>query len=404
MERKVVVTGLYMMNSLGMDIKTSWENIVAGKSGIRNITLFDTTQFATKIAGEVPGDVEEYIKKYCKKHTIKQMARGTKMCFMTAKEAVKDSGVDFEKLDKERCSVVLGVIGTGFSKIYEEKDPSNRILRTMDNAMPAWISLEYKLEGPNFTIATACSSASYAMSYGFDLIRSNRADVVVTGGASANITPEEIGGFNEVYALSTANAVPEKASKPFSKDRDGFVMSEGAGILVLEAEEVAKARGAKIYAELIGYGLSSEAYNIMAPMKDGYGMAKTMEMAIKHAKINKEQVDYINAHGTSTQLNDLYETMAIKKVFGEQAYKIPISGSKSMIGHTLAAAGAMGSVITVLSIHNKTITPTINYDPDPELNLDYIPNQSREKDVKIALVNSYAFGGHNATMVFKKYE
>lgn len=403
MEKKVVITGMNMVNSLGMDGKTVWANAVAGKSGIRKITLFDTTEFQTKIAGQLPADIEELAQKYAKKHMLKQMARGTKICYVCAKDAVLDSGIDFEKVNKDRGSVVFGVIGTGWSKVYEQQDPKNRILRTMDNSMSAWVALEYKLEGPNFTIATACASASYAMAYGFDLIRANRADIVISGGASANITPEEIGGFNEVYALSVANDHPEKASQPFSKNRDGFVMGEGSGVVILESEESAKARGAKIYAEFAGYGLTGEAYNMMSPMKDGIGMAKAMEKALEHAHVNKDEVDYINAHGTSTTLNDKYETMAIKKVFGERAYKIPISGSKSMIGHTLAAAGAMGTGLTLQSIVNGVLTPTINYDRDPELDLDYIPNESREKKIDVALVNAYAFGGHNATLVFRKY-
>lgn len=403
MEKRVVVTGINMITCLGKDLKSSWENLVAAKSGIRKITLFDASNYLTKIGGEIP-NFTEYSQKYCKKNLVKQMARATKICYVCAKEAVATSGIDFEKFDKLRCSVILGVVGTGHSRIYEEESPKYRIIQTMDNAMSAWISLEYKLEGPNYTVATACASAAYAIGHAYDYIKTDRADVVIAGGAAALITPEQIGGFNELYALSVANDAPEKASRPFSIDRDGFVMAEGSGILILESEESAKTRGAKIYAELAGYALSSEAYNIMSPMKDGIGMAKTMELALKHAKANREEVGYINAHGTSTPLNDTYETMAIKKVFGDYAHKIPVSASKSMIGHTMSAGGAIEAVITIMSIENKILTPTINYNPDPELDLDYVPNVSRQKEIDVALSNSFGFGGHNATLVIKKYK
>ena len=236
------------------------------------------------------------------------------------------------------------------------------------------------------------------------MIHSGAADIVIVGGADSIINKEEITGFNNLYALSTENDKPEKASKPFSKDRDGFVIGEGAGVLILESEKSALARGAKIYAELAGYATSSEAYNIMAPMKDGEGIAHAIELALKKAQVPAEKIDYINAHGTSTTLNDRYETMAIKKVFGEHAYKIPISSSKSMIGHTIGAAGAIELIITIQTINNGIITPTINLDePDPELDLDYVPNHSRNQEVNCALSNSFAFGGHNAVLVIKKY-
>ena len=226
---------------------------------------------------------------------------------------------------------------------------------------------------------------------------------MIVGGGSSGVNPDEIKGFNDLFALSTRNSEPEKASRPFSIDRDGFVMGEGAGILILESEESARSRGAEIHAELLGYALTTEAYNIMSPQKDGVGMAKTMELALKNSGVNKEDVDYINAHGTSTGLNDKYETMAIKTVFGDRAYKIPVSSSKSMIGHTISAAGGVEAVITIMSLKTGILTPTINYNPDPELDLDYVPNESRKKDINIAISNSFAFGGHNACLVFKKY-
>ena len=274
----------------------------------------------------------------------------------------------------------------------------------MTNSMSAWISMEYQLMGPNFVVNTACASSAYAISLGYEMIKNNQADLVIVGGADSIVNFEEIEGFNSLYALSVENEMPDKASKPFSKNRDGFVIGEGAGIMILESETSAKKRNAKIYAEIAGYAITSEGYNIMAPMKDGEGMAYTMEKAIQHAGIYKEEVDYINAHGTSTELNDRYETMAIKRVFGNHAYKIPVSSSKSMIGHTISAAGVIEGIITIMSIQNSLLTPTINLDiPDPDLDLDYVPNKAREAVINVALSNSFGFGGHNATIVYRKY-
>jgi len=264
--------------------------------------------------------------------------------------------------------------------------------------------MHFGLEGPNFTVNTACASSAYAMGLGYDMIRNGSADLVITGGADSTVNPEEIEGFNELYALSTRNDEPEKACRPFTKNRDGFVIGEGAGIVILESEESAKSRNADIFAEMAGYALTSEAYNIMAPQKDGIGMARTMRLALENSGVSTGEVDYINAHGTSTTLNDLYETMAIKQVFGRHAYSIPVSSSKSMIGHTIGAAGAIEASISALSIRHRLLTPTINYDlPDPELDLDYVPNNSRPHKINVALSNSFAFGGHNATVVLRKY-
>jgi len=274
----------------------------------------------------------------------------------------------------------------------------------MSNAIPAWISLHFGIEGPNFSVNTACASSAYAMGLGFDMIRSGAADIVITGGADSTINPEEINGFNELYALSTRNDDPPKASRPFSKDRDGFVIGEGAGIMILESEESAIKRNAEIFAEFAGYALTSEAYNIMAPKKDGEGMCETMRLALAGSGVKPSNVDYINAHGTSTNLNDQYETMAVKRLFGDRAYEIPVSSAKSMIGHTIAAAGAIEAAITAMSIRHQLITPTINYDvPDPDLDLDYVPNNSRSHKINVAISNSFAFGGHNATIVLKKH-
>jgi 3-oxoacyl-[acyl-carrier-protein] synthase II len=404
MPEKVVVTGMNIISSLGLDLQTNWNNLVAGKSGVKKISLFDASGNITRIAAEVPSEFEELSRKYIKKRAGSQMTRVTKMCVTCAKEAVEKSGIDFEQMDRTRCSVILGVVNTGNSSTEKETTHQNRIFKSMTNSMSAWISLDYQLMGPNFVVNTACASSAYAISLGYEMIRNNQADLVIVGGADSIVNFEEIEGFNSLYAISVENNPPEKASKPFSKNRDGFVIGEGAGIMILESEASAKKRKATIYAEIAGYAITSEGYNIMAPMKDGEGMAFTMEKALQNAGVYKEEVDYINAHGTSTELNDRYETMAIKRVFGDRAYKIPVSSSKSMIGHTIGAAGAIEGIITILSIINGILTPTINFDqPDPDLDLDYVPNQSREMEVNIALSNSFGFGGHNATLVFRKY-
>jgi len=270
--------------------------------------------------------------------------------------------------------------------------------------MSAWISLEYGFEGPNYTVATACASSAYAIAFGYDLIRSGQADLVIAGGADSIINPEEIEGFNAIFALSTRKTEPEKASCPFSKNRDGFVIGEGAGVVILESESGAKKRGAKILAEMAGYGLSSEAYNIVSPKEEGEGMYKTMKKALLHAGISANDIHHINAHGTSTTLNDLYETLAIKKLFGDYAYQIPVVSSKSMIGHTIGAAGAIEAAIVIKSILEQKVHPTLNcQDADPELDLDYV-RETRQHRIGYALSNSFGFGGHNASLIFKAYQ
>jgi 3-oxoacyl-[acyl-carrier-protein] synthase II len=392
-----------IISSLGLDLETNWANLVQGKSGVGNITLFDASGNQTRIAAEVPAEFDELWPKHIKKRAAEQMTRVTKMCYVCAKQAVASSGINFEETDRNRCSVILGVVSTANTSSEKGTTPQNRVLKSMANAMSAWISLEYKLAGPNFTVSSACASSAYALGLGYDMIRHGMADIVIVGGADSIINKEEIEGFNEIYALSAENDNP-KASKPFTKNRDGFVIGEGAGIIILESEESALKRNAEIHAEIKGYATTSEGYNIMAPMKDGEGIALTIEKALTNAGISKDDVDYINAHGTSTTLNDRYETMAIKRVFGDGAYKIPVSSTKSMIGHTIGAAGVIELIVTIMSLKTGILTPTINYDePDPELDLDYVPNTAREKDIKYALSNSFAFGGHNAVVVVKKY-
>lgn len=400
-----MITGMSLITSLGLSMEENWENIVAGKSGVRYINMFDASGLTTKIAAQLPPEFEELSRKYIKKRAASQMTRVTRMCLTAAKMAVADSGIDFEKVDPTRCSVIMGVVNTGNSSVEKDTTPQNTVFKTMTNSMPAWISLEYQLMGPNFAVNTACASSAYAIAFGYDMIKNGLADIVIAGGADSIINFEEIQGFNALYAISVANDPPEQASKPFSMDRDGFVIGEGAGVIIMESKEHALARNAGIHAEISGYALTSEGYNIMAPRKDGEGMAHTIELAIKNAGIRKDEVGYINAHGTSTELNDRYETMAIKRVFGDQAYRIPVSSSKSMLGHTIGAAGAIEAIITAMSLKTGILPPTINYhQPDPDLDLDYIPNASRTAAIRVALSNSFGFGGHNATLVLKKFQ
>jgi 3-oxoacyl-[acyl-carrier-protein] synthase II len=403
MNRRVVVTGMNILTSLGLDLKTSWENMMAGRNGVKQITLFDPAGLQTRIAAQLPDAFEEFASGYVRKRMADQTTRVTKMCYVCARDAVINAGIDFEAFDKTRCAVILGVVSTGNTSAEKGTTSKNRVLKSMNNSMSAWISLDYKLLGPNFTVASACASSAYAIGIAYDMIKNGGADLIITGGADSAINKEEIEGFNELYALSV-NPDPETACRPFSRDRDGFVIGEGAGILILESEESALRRNARIYAELAGYALTSEAYNIMAPMKDGEGIMLTIENAMKNAGVKPAEVNYINAHGTSTTLNDKYETMAIKKVFGDLAFKIPVSSTKSMIGHTIGAAGAIEAVVTIMSINNGFLTPTIHYDfPDPELDLDWVPNIARKHEVSTAISNSFAFGGHNASLVLKKY-
>lgn len=404
MSEKVVVTGINVISSLGLNIEENWSNMIQGKSGVRRISLFDPSELDTQIAGQLPDSFDEYSKTYVKKRLSKQMTRVSRMCLTAAKEAVEKHEIPFSDFDPERCAVILGVVNTGNSSVEQGTNIRNTILKGMNNSLSAWISLEYGLEGPNYSIATACASSAYAIAAGYDLIKNNQADLVIVGGADSAINPEEVGGFNALYAISTRNDEPAKASRPFSVDRDGFVIGEGAGILILERESFAKKRNAKIYAELAGYALTSEAFNIMSPKTDGEGMAKTMNKAIKNAQLDKSEIDYINAHGTSTTLNDLYETKAIQRVFGDDANRLMVSSTKSMIGHTIGAAGAIEAAVTVKSIDSQMVHPTINLiNPDPQLPLDYIANKKRNVNIRCAISNSFAFGGHNASLVFKKY-
>lgn len=402
MNRKVVVTAINTITALGLTHQASWPALLNGRSGVKRISLFDPSDLETQIAAELPPQFEEYSRQFIKKRLGRQMTRVTKMALVCAKHAIGHHKVDTDFYPKDRCAVIMGVVNTGNSSVEPETELKHRVLKSMNNAMSAWISLEYGFEGQNFTVATACASSAYAMAYGFELIRSGQADLVITGGADSIINPEEIAGFNALFALSTQNERPEKASCPFSKNRDGFVIGEGAGIVILESEEGAKKRGAGILAEMSAYALTSEAYNIVSPKEGGEGMFVTMKKALQHAGLAANEINHINAHGTSTTLNDLYETMAIKKLFGAHAANIPVVSSKSMIGHTIGAAGAIEAAIAIQSLLDQSLHPTINLDEaDPELDLDYVP-QSRKHHMTYALSNSFAFGGHNASLIFKK--
>lgn len=403
-EQRTVITGMGMVTALGLDMDSTWKNLLTGHSGVREISLFDTSNSETKIAAEVSSEFEDLAKKQIPRRDRKRMTRTTRMSIVAAKEAINKSGINFDDYDRTRIAVIMGVITTSYNDMERAESGSHIVVKSMPNAPSAWISLHYRLEGPNFNVSTACASSAYAIGLGHQMIKSGLADVVIVGGADSHIEAEYIRGFNQIMAMSVRNDDPQSACRPFTQSRDGFVMGEGAGVMVLESEKMARERNATIYGEVAGYAITSEATDITAPKENGVGMAKTMIMALANAKVRYEEVDYINAHGTSTFLNDKYETLAIKRCFGERANSLGVSSSKSMHGHTLGAAGAIEGIVTVLSMYNNKVTPTINYsDPDTELDLDYIPNEARDMNIRAAISNSFGFGGHNASIVYKKY-
>ncbi len=414
--RRVVITGLGALTPLGHTVKETWENLVKGKSGVGYIDRFDTSALPVKIAAQVKGF--DPLSRLSQKEggvPIKKLDPFSIYALWAAEEAIEDSGILKSNFDPDRVGVIIasGIGGVetlereiivGYTKGYDKISPYLVPMMIPDMAS-GLIAIKYKFKGPNYCTVSACASSAHAIGDAFRLIRYGDADVMIVGGSEAPIIPTAVAGFASMRALSTRNHEPEKASRPFDRDRDGFVMGEGAAVLVLEEYEHAMKRGAKIYAEIVGYGATADAYHITAPCVDGEGAIKCMIMALKDAKISPDEVDYINAHGTSTKLNDSVETLAIKKVFGERAYKIPISSTKSMIGHLLGAAGAIEAIVTVMTIYTGTIHPTINYEnPDPECDLDYVPNQSRKAEVRVALSNSFGFGGHNVSLVFKKID
>ncbi len=411
-KRRVVVTGLGALTPIGNNVEEYWENLKIGKSGAGLITKFDTTDFTTKFACELKDlDLSEYLDK----KEAKRMDPYTQYAIVSAKMAMKDSNIDLDNVDLERFGVVYGS-GIGGMDTFEKQMTAylnggpRRISpffvpMMISDIAAGQISIAFGLKGPNYATTSACATSTHAIADAFMLIQRGTADIMACGGAEAAITPMSIGGFNSARAISTWNERYLEASRPFDKDRNGFVMGEGAGTLIIEEYEHAVKRGAKIYAEILGCGLTADAYHVTAPAPEGEGAFRSMREAIRDAGIEVTDVDYINAHGTSTSLNDLNETKAIKKLFGEHAYKLSISSTKSMTGHLLGAAGAVESIASVLALKNGIIPPTINLDePDPECDLDYTPKKAVEKDIKIALSNTFGFGGHNSTLLFKKYE
>ena len=410
-KRRVVITGLGIISPMGIGVGPNWENILAGKSGITQVTHFDATGFPSTIAGEVKGfDVSQYMSE----KEARKMDRFIQLGVAASIEAIKDAGIKANAADADRIGVYIGsgIGGIGtievYTKIYLEKGPRRispfYVPMSIINMISGDLSVMYGFKGPNLAIVTACSTSTHSIGDAGRLIEYGDADVMIAGGAEAAITATSMAGFGNSKALSNRNNEPERASRPWDKERDGFVLGEGAGIVVLEELEHAKRRGAKIYAELAGFGLSGDAYHMTSPPESGEGATRCMNNAMRNAGLKPEQVQYINAHGTSTPLGDRAETLAIKSSFGDHAYKLAISSTKSMTGHLLGAAGGIEAVYTILAIHHGTAPPTMNLDdPDPDCDLDYIPGAARNMTIDAALSNSFGFGGTNGTLVFRRF-
>jgi len=410
--RRVVITGVGLVLPQGVGNDSVWEKICEGVSGVGPITKFDATGFETRIAAEVKDFRPE---DFIEPKEIKKMDIFIHYALAATRIALDDSGLEIDEESSERIGVIVGT-GLGglttierYHKVLLERGPQRItpffIPMLIANEASGQIAIHYGAKGPNLCVVTACATGAHSIGDAFRCIQYGDADAIIAGGVEATITPLAVAGFNAMKAISTRNDEPERASRPFDSDRDGFVMGEGAAIMVLEELEHARKRGAKVYAEIIGYGYNSDAYHLAAPDPDGDGAARCMRMALMDAKISPEEVDYINAHGTSTELNDITETVAIKKVFGDYAYRLPVSSTKSMTGHLLGAAGSTEAVFSVLAIRDKIIPPTINYEsPDPRCDLDYVPNVAREKDLKVVVSNSFGFGGTNAVLVFRRFE
>lgn len=409
--RRVVITGVGMVSPLGTGTEKSWNGLIEGRSGVAGITHFDPAGYPCQIAAEVKDfNIDDYID--IKEQ--KKMDRFIHFALAASSMAMEDSGLIITADIAEKVGVIVGA-GMGglpaierYAKILNEKGPKRItpffIPMTIINLAAGQISIRFGAKGPNSAVVTACASGTHSIGDSFKLIQNNIADVMIAGGTEATISPLGIAGFSAMKALSTRNEEPQRASRPFDKDRDGFVMGEGSGIMILEELEHALKRNAKIYAEITGYGMTSDAYHLSSPAPEGEGAARCMKAAINDAGIKPEEVDYINAHGTSTRYGDELETIAIKNVFGEHAYKLCVSSTKSMTGHLLGAAGGVEGVICALSIFNKIVPPTINLEnPDPECDLDYVPNKSRKLDIRSAISNSFGFGGTNASIVIKRY-
>jgi len=411
MDRRVVITGCGVISPIGIGMEDFWNSLASGKSGVSRVSSFDASQFSTQICAEVKNFEPE---KYIDKKKVRKMDRFTQLAFAAAKMAIEDAKLDIKREDPFRVGVIVGSGIGGIATVAQEhrilleKGPRRvspfMIPMLITNIAAGEIAIAYNIQGPNYSLSSACATSNHTVGDALRLIRYGDADVIIAGGSEAAITPLGLAGFCSAKALSTRNDDPEHASRPFDRDRDGFVMGEGAGIVILESLDHALSRGASIRAELIGYGATDDAYHITAPSPDGQSAARAMSNALVDGGIKPGEVDYINAHGTSTPLNDKVETLAIKKVFGDFAYKIPVSSNKSMIGHLLGAAGVVELIATILSMEKEMIPPTINYEfPDPECDLDYVPNKARPKKINVALSNSLGFGGHNATLVVRKY-
>ncbi len=407
-----MVTGIGLVSPLGVGIEENWSAIMSGQSGIGPITRFDSTPFVTKIAGEVKNfRAEDYIPK----KELRKMDPFLQFALGAAHLAMVDAGLKIEPEIAHRAGVVMGCGLGGLLTIEEshklviEQGPRKVspffIPMIISNMAPGLISIYHGAKGPNFSTQTACAAGTHAIGQAYHLIRDTFADIMICGGVESTVTTLAVAGFNAMRALSTRNDEPQRASRPFDSERDGFILAEGSGILILEEMELALARGARIYAEVIGFGASGDAYHMAAPAPEGEGAVRCMRAAIKDAGINPEDVQYINAHGTSTDLNDKYETQAIKTVFGDHAYKLGVSSTKSITGHLLGAAGGVEGAYTSLAIHNQIMPGTMNYEfPDPDCDLDYVPNSPRSARIDIALSNSFGFGGTNGTLVFRKWE
>jgi 3-oxoacyl-[acyl-carrier-protein] synthase II len=408
--RRVVVTGLGITSPLGTGLEKNWDAVTNGRSGIGPITRFDAGEFPVRFAGEVRDFPED---EFIDKKEGRKMDLFIHYALGASIMAMADSGLEINDENAERVGVVVGSGMGGLPAIERYHEALSNggyrkispffIPMSIINLAAGQISIKFGAKGPNIAPVSACATGSHAIGDAFRMIQRGDADAVISGGTESTICPLGIGGFSVMKALSTCNEDPQAASRPFDKNRDGFVMGEGAGIMILEEYEAAKRRGAKIYAEVAGYGLTGDAYHLTAPAPGGEGAARCMKMALDTAGVNPAEVDYINAHGTSTPFNDLYETMAIKTVFGEHAKRLMVSSTKSMTGHLLGAAGGVEAIFTLLAISRGVVPPTINYcEPDPECDLDYVPNQARRADVKIAISNSLGFGGTNATVLFRK--
>jgi 3-oxoacyl-[acyl-carrier-protein] synthase II len=412
-QRRVVVTGMGLVTPLGTGVEKNWDALIAGRSGIRRISRFSNIEaYPSQIAGEVPDfSPADFIEP----KEIKKMDLFIQYAVAAAAMAITDSGLKIDAELAEQVGVIIGVGLCGIDTIETTKEAILQggprkispffIPKVISNLAPGQIAIRHGAKGINLTPTSACASGTHAIGEAYHLIRRGLQDAVITGGAESAITPLAVGGFAAMKALSTRNDEPERASRPFDRDRDGFVIAEGSGVLILEERERALERGAKIYAEVVGYAANGDAYHMTAPAPEGEGAARCMRLALKDAGLAPTDIDYINAHGTSTEYNDANETMAIKRVFGEQAAKLAVSSTKSMTGHLLGAAGAVEGVFSALSLHHGLIPPTINYDnPDPQCDLDYVPNEARKADLKVVLSNSFGFGGTNACVILRRAE